>query len=156
MPQNNHQKRFGNCGSSVGGLFSYCIKMLVIGKRLGPYLLWTFYYLANSVTKWNRACDLRRARLISCIHHSSNCKQYCHVGKQATDCKLILIQDADLARHLTDSNSTSGGVLCVYGSHTLVPISWICKKSTQQFPRIALKLNLYRLMQGYAWRAFQH
>ena len=26
--------------------------------------------------------------------------------------------------------STSGGTLCVFGSHTFVPISWMCKKQT--------------------------
>ena len=31
---------------------------------------------------------------------------------------------------LEDSNSTSGGTLCVFGSHTFVPISWMCKKQT--------------------------
>ena len=29
-----------------------------------------------------------------------------------------------------DSESTSGGTLCVFGSHTFVPISWMCKKQT--------------------------
>ena len=29
---------------------------------------------------------------------------------------------------LEDSTSTSGGTLCVFGSHTFVPISWMCKK----------------------------
>ena len=29
-----------------------------------------------------------------------------------------------------DSKSTSGGVLCIFGSHTFVPISWMCKKQT--------------------------
>ena len=28
------------------------------------------------------------------------------------------------------SKSTSGGTLCIFGSHTLVPISWMCKKQT--------------------------
>ena len=28
------------------------------------------------------------------------------------------------------SKSTSGGTLCVFGSHTFVPISWMCKKQT--------------------------
>ena len=32
--------------------------------------------------------------------------------------------------HLTDSKSTSGGTLCVFGSHTFVPISWMCKTQT--------------------------
>ena len=26
--------------------------------------------------------------------------------------------------------STSGGTLCIFGSHTFVPISWMCKKQT--------------------------
>ena len=29
-----------------------------------------------------------------------------------------------------DSKSTSGGTLCIFGSHTFVPISWMCKKQT--------------------------
>ena len=31
---------------------------------------------------------------------------------------------------LEDSKSTSGGALCVFGSPTFVPISWMCKKQT--------------------------
>ena len=31
---------------------------------------------------------------------------------------------------LEDSKSTSGGPLCIFGSHTFVPISWMCKKQT--------------------------
>ena len=31
---------------------------------------------------------------------------------------------------LEDSKSTSGGTLCVFGSHTFVPISWMFKKQT--------------------------
>ena len=31
---------------------------------------------------------------------------------------------------LEDSKSTSGGTLCVFGNHTFVPISWMCKKQT--------------------------
>ena len=29
-----------------------------------------------------------------------------------------------------DSKSTSEGTLCIFGSHTLVPMSWVCKKQT--------------------------
>ena len=29
-----------------------------------------------------------------------------------------------------DSKSTSGGTLCFFGSHTFVPVSWMCKKQT--------------------------
>ena len=31
---------------------------------------------------------------------------------------------------LEDSKSTSGGTLCIVGSHTFVPMSWMCKKQT--------------------------
>ena len=34
------------------------------------------------------------------------------------------------AGDLEDSKSTSGGTLFVFGSHTYVPISWMCKKQT--------------------------
>ena len=69
------------------------------------------------------------SRLISCIH-TCEYKQYCHVGNTAKQCRLGLIQDSDFAADLEDSESTSGGTLCILGSHTLVPISWMCKKHT--------------------------
>ena len=43
---------------------------------------------------------------------------------------LGLFQDSHFARDLEDSKSTSGGTLCIFGSHTFVPISWMCKKQT--------------------------
>ena len=41
-------------------------------------------------------------------------------------CFKILI----LRRDLEDSKSTSEGVLCISGSQTFVPLSWMCKKQT--------------------------
>ena len=41
-----------------------------------------------------------------------------------------MFQDSDFAGDLEDSKSTSGGTLCIFGSHTPVPISWMCKKQT--------------------------
>ena len=86
--------------------------------------------LARSITKWTKACDKRLNRLISYIHHTSEYKQYCHVEKTAKQCRLGLFQDSDFAGDLEDSKSTSGGTLCIFGSHTFVPISWMCKKQT--------------------------
>ena len=51
----------------------------------------------------------------------------CDTAKQ---CRLGLFQDSDFAGDLEDSKSSSGGTLCVFGSHTFVPISWMCKKQT--------------------------
>ena len=48
----------------------------------------------------------------------------------AKQCRLGLFQDSDFAGDLEDSKSTSGGTLCILGSHTFVPISWMCKKQT--------------------------
>ena len=84
--------------------------------------------LARAVTKWTKACDKRLARLISCIHHTREFRQYCYVGNTAQQCRLGLFQDSDFAGDQEDSKSTSGGVLCVFGSHTFVQTSWMCKK----------------------------
>ena len=51
------------------------------------------------------------------------------MGDTAHQCRLGLFQDY-FAGDLEGSKSTSGGTLCVVGSHTLVPISWMCKKQT--------------------------
>ena len=86
--------------------------------------------LARSITKWTKACDKRLNRLISYIHHTCEYKQYCCVGNTAKQCRLGQFQDSDFAGDLEESKSTSGGTLCVFGSHTFVPISWMCKKQT--------------------------
>ena len=52
------------------------------------------------------------------------------MGNTAKQCRLGLFQDSDLAGDLEDSKSTSGGTLCIFGSHTFVPISCMCKKQT--------------------------
>ena len=80
------------------------------------------------MTKWTKACDKRLNCLISYIYHTCEYKQYCHVGNIAKQCRLGLFQDSDFAGDLEDSKSTSGGTLCVQGSHTFVPICWMCEK----------------------------
>ena len=48
----------------------------------------------------------------------------------AHQCRRGLFQDSDFSGDLEDSKSISVGILCIFGSHTFVPISWICKKET--------------------------
>ena len=49
---------------------------------------------------------------------------------------LLSNADWDCFRTLTSQEilkiqkSTSGGTLCIFGSHTFLPISWMCKKQT--------------------------
>ena len=104
-----------------------CPYMAHIGR---PDVPWSVNNLARSMTKWTKACDIRLNRLISDIHHTCEYKQYCCVGNTAKQCRLGLFQDSDFAGDLEDSKSTSGGTLCIFGSHTFVPTSCVCKKQT--------------------------
>ena len=119
---------------SVGELSQFCsqivLKCLYLARIGRPDILCSVNKLARSITKWTKACDKRLNRLISYIHHTCEYIQYCYVGNTAKQCRLGLFQDSDFAGHLQDSKSTSGGTLCVFGSHTFVPISWMCKKQT--------------------------
>ena len=117
---------------SVGELSNICsqivLKCLYLARIGRPDILWSVNKLARCITKWTKACDKRLNRLISYIHHTCEYKQYCHVGNTAKQCRLGLFQDSDFAGDLEDSKSTSGGTLCIFGSHTFVPISWMFKK----------------------------
>ena len=118
----------------VGELSHVCsqivLKCLYLARIGRLDILWSVNKLARSITKWTKACDKRLNRLISKIHHMCEYKQYCDVGNTAKQCRLGLFQDSDFAGDLEDSKSISGGTLCVFGSHTFVPISWMCKKQT--------------------------
>ena len=119
---------------SVGELSKVCsqivVKCLYLARIGRPDILWSVNKLARSITKWTKSCDKRLKRLISYIHHTCEYKQYCYVGNTAKQCRLGLFQDSDVAGDLEDSKSTLGGTLCVFGSHTFVPISWMCEKQT--------------------------
>ena len=52
------------------------------------------------------------------------------MGNAAQHCRLGLFQDSGFAGDLEDPKSTSGGVLCISGSRTFVPIRWMCRKQT--------------------------
>ena len=94
---------------SVADLSTVCSHIVVTclyWPRLDrPDILLSVNKLARAVTKCTKACD-----------------------------KAILLwdtfQDSDFAGDLEDSKSTSGRILCIFGSGTFVPISWTCKKQT--------------------------
>ena len=88
----------------------------------------------------------RLSLLISYIHHTCDYKQYCYVGNTAKQCRLGLFQDSDFAGDLEDSTSTSGEILCIFGSHMFVPISWMCKKQTS-VSHGSTELEFFLLMQ---------
>ena len=119
---------------SVGELSQVCsqivLKCLYLTRIGRQDILRSVNKLARSITNWTKACDKRLNRLITYIHLTCEYKQYCHVGNTAKQCRLGLFQDSDFAGDLEDSKSTSGGTLCIFGSHTFVPVSWMCKKQT--------------------------
>ena len=121
-------KSVGEWSRVCSQIVQNCLNLARIGR---PDILWSVNKLARSITKWTKACDKRLSRLISYIHHTSDYKQYCHVGNTAKQCcRLRLFQDSDFAGELEDSKSTSGGTLCIFGRLTFVPISWMCRKQT--------------------------
>ena len=119
---------------SVGELSNTCSQIVLkcwFLARIGRLdILWSLNKCARSITKWTKACDKRLNRLISYIHYTCENKRCCHVGNAAEQCRLGLFQHSDFAGDLEDSKSTSGGTLCTFGSHTFVPISWMCKEQT--------------------------
>ena len=86
--------------------------------------------LARAITKWNKTCGARLARLVSSIHCASGYSLHCDVENISSQCKLGLFQHADCARDLADSKSTSGQVLCIFGPRTFLPFRLSCKKET--------------------------
>ena len=111
---------------SVGELSQVCsqivLKCLFLARIGRPDILWSVKKLTRAVTKWTHACD---NRLVSFdFIHSS----YLWIQKNIV-MWVILLNNADwdcfktltLQEILNDSKSTSGGLLCIFGSHTFVP-----------------------------------
>ena len=117
-PTTSKKKKMGSVGE-LSEVFSQIVLKCLYSARIGrPDILWSVNKLARAITKWTKACDERLARLISYIHHTCGFRQNCHVGNTAQLCRLGLFQDSDFAGDLEDWKSTSGGLLCSFGSRT--------------------------------------
>ena len=59
---------------SVGELSQVCsqivLKCLYLARTGRPDILWSVNKLAQSITRWTKACDKRLNRLISIFHHT--------------------------------------------------------------------------------------
>ena len=141
------KKKKGEVSEVCSHIVLKCLYLARIGR---PDILWSVNKLTRSVTRWTQACDRRLPRLISCIHHTSQYRQYCHVGNAAQHCRLGLFQDSDFAGDLEDSKSTSGGVLCIFGSRTFVPISRMCTKQNFSISQI------HKIKDHFAGRLFTY
>ena len=130
MTINEKQKK----NESIGGLCTVCYRLFwnaCIGLVLWDLIscgLWTNLlvwsqkeqkHVTNAWRVWSHTFITR-----------VNTNSIVYVGNTAKQCRLGLFQDSDFAGDLEDSKSTSGGTVCVLGSHTFVPISWMCKRQT--------------------------
>ena len=110
---------------SMGELSNVCFQIVLKCLYLARFgrldILWSVNKLARSITKWTEACDKRLSRLISYTHHTCDHKQYC---KQWKHCQTMQIGTVSRLRFCRRST------LCIFGSDTFVPISWMCKKQT--------------------------
>ena len=104
------------------------LKCLYLARMGRPDLLYTVNQLARAITKWNKACDKRLERLVAYINNTKDYVQHCYIGDTPDDILLGLFCDASFAGDLGDSKSTTGGLLCLFGPNSFVPITWICKK----------------------------
>lgn len=135
-----------------GVLSSVCsqavLKCLYMTRLARPELYWEVNPLAREVTRWTVACDRRVHRLICLIHVNKHSVIKSWIGTKASECKVMLFCDVSFAGDLGDSESTPGCVLCLVGTRTFRPITWICKNqgaishSSAQAQIIALDTGL--------------
>ena len=115
---------------SVGELSNTCsqivLKCLYLARTGRPDILWSVNKLARSITKWTKAWDKRLNRLIIIRVNTNSIVMWEILLNADWDCFKILTS----REILKIQNPLSGGTLCVFGSHTFVPISWMCKKQT--------------------------
>ena len=76
-----------------------------------------------------QTCHRLLARLFSYIHVTKGYREQSRVGNRLQ--MRVLFQDTNFADDLNNLKSTSGVVLCIFGSHTSVSFSWTCKKYTE-------------------------
>ena len=116
------------CSAVCSQIVLKCLSLSRIGR---PYTLWSVNKLARAVAKWTKIlCQTVGAFFISCIQCTSECRQHCYVGNTAQQSRSGLFQDSVLPETLKTQNQHHEELLCIFGSHTFVPISWMCKKQT--------------------------
>ena len=119
------------CWRIVKYMLSNCSEMFIFGTN------WTTWY--SMISKYARAIHHKMDQghwqtpvsidfhiFITQVNINNIVMWIMLLNSADWDCFRILI----LQEMLEDSKSTSGGTLCVFGSHTFVPISWMCKKQT--------------------------
>ena len=105
-------------------IFKVCSQMvltcLYLARIGGLDILWSVNKLARGVTKWTRACHRRLARLISCIYHANEFRQYCHVGNTAQHCRLCSYFKTQTLLAILKTQNLPLGKFCVFSEVELL------------------------------------
>ena len=123
---------------SVGDLSKICyqivLKCLYLARIGRLDIQWSVNKLARSVTKWTKASDKR-------LNVNSVVMWVILQNNSFWDC----LKNPIFAGDLEDSKSTRGGPLCVFGSHTFVPISWMLQETNFSFTQFnRIRSHLFR------------
>ena len=102
---------------------------------------------ARALFKWIKTRDERLIRLISSIHHTSELKQFCHVGNTAQQCRLNFFRTLTLPEILTQNRPRMES--CAYLEVTRLFPQIGCAKDKFLFHTVRLNLRLSLLMQVY-------
>ena len=123
---------------SVGELSTVCshivLKCVYLARIGRPHILWSVNKLALAVTKWTKACDKRLARLISYIHNTSEYDNIVmweiqHSNVDLDYFKTLILQEISKIQNQHQE-------LCIFGSHTFVPISWMLQEANFSFTKL--------------------
>ena len=106
--------------------------MLVLARNREARFDLVSRHPGKTVAKWNIACDKRLLRVINYINQTQDDRPFCDAGNEYEDCKLGVFQNASFSSDLQDSKSRSGGILCIFGSRTFVPIPYLRKKQSAE------------------------
>ena len=83
---------------------------------------------AWAVTKWNRACDKRLARLRSCRQYTSDKTNVVMLETEPVNANMVYFKTLDIwpiqSQHHVECS-------CIFGDDTFVPGSWACKNRWQ-------------------------
>ena len=117
-------------GRVVKSMLSNCSEMLI----LGTYWKTRYSMVSEQICTINHKMDqsLWQTAMSFDLFHSSyfwiqtvlSCEKHCQTMQ------IGIVSRLRFCRRSWGFKSTSGGALCVFGSHTFVPISWMLKKQT--------------------------
>ena len=105
------------------------LKYLFLTRIGRSDIQWSANKLVRSITKWTKACETM-SRLIFYIHHTCDNKQQSKCETLQKNKDWDCFKTSILQEILRIQNLHQVEHCAFFGSHTFVPISWMCRKQT--------------------------